>query len=90
MAVKSAGGSGEALSPTIEVENNVPALEAALKAAKDNLSKQFYYNAVANANRSLQKAEARLEAAKTELATAEAELVAFEAAEAAKAAEDTE
>ena len=90
MAVKSAGGTGAALGPTIEVENNIPALEAALRIAKENASKQFFYVAVENAKRSLQKAESRVEAARSELAAAEADLAAFEAAEAAKASEETE
>ena len=71
-----AAGAGAALSPTVTVENNVPALEAALVAARADQETRFFADQVERMKRKVEKAEAALADARQSLADAQAELAA--------------
>ncbi len=70
--VESAGAKAQAHDPTIQVENSVAALEAALAAAREEAKSQFFVDQVS-------RMEFKVEKAKAALADAEAALVAAKA-----------
>ena len=66
-------GKGDALSPTILVENNPAALEAALAAAKERYAENEPQRQVAAATERVKKAQEALDAAQITLAAVMAE-----------------